>query len=185
MKLIIPQEILSYAKLTASNMTPLERKSGWDELATEIRGQGDLLDLVGSLMLFHELGKRNKICSVDLTCGIGDDRDLTISINGKLKSVNIKTSAYGPFGNNLRLFVKEEELNKNIDAYIQCFVHLNKGTLPHVHLAGWLATNSALWKHAKQNIDTIPNTGGHKGVGVSVSKLGHITKLYELVDNKF
>ena len=183
-KVIISPEILNYAKFTSPNMTPLKRKSGWTELASEKRGQGDLLDLIGSLVIFHELGKRNKICSVDMTCGFGDDKDIVVVIKGEKKSINIKTSSYGPYRDNLRLFVKEEELDKNIDAYIQCFVHLNQDE-PHIHLAGWVATNSSVWLTAKKNVETIPNTGGHKGIGITLNKLGQIESLFNLVDNKF
>jgi hypothetical protein len=190
MQIEIPNYILEFSKKIAPKLVPNKRASGWAELPTEKRGAGDLMDLIGSLILFDKISSANKICKLDITCGSGDKSDLEIRIKNSFKKINIKTSSYYPFRDGLNLYVKEEELNKNIDAYVQVFVHLdeieNGITLsPHVHVAGWIPTISDMWLKNKENIIIIPKTDGHKGIKIPTSKLANIDKMISMIDEKF
>ena len=181
----IPQHILDFARATSKFYTPLARHSGFSETNAQKRGDGDLSDLIGTLMVFELLAKENKICKIELCSGDGDESDLEIRVNGHYKKINIKTSLYAPFRDSLNLYIKEEELDKDIDAYMQVFVHLQEGQQkPHVHIAGWCPTGSETWK-AHQNIINIPNTGGHRGIGIPINKLGSLTSLKKAADTKF
>tara|TARA_Y100000310_G_C20558032_1_gene751558 strand:+ start:320 stop:907 length:588 start_codon:yes stop_codon:yes gene_type:complete len=181
----IPQHILDFASATASFYTPLARRSGFNETKTQRRGDGDLSDLIGTLIVFELLARENKICKIELCSGDGDESDLEIRVGGQYRKVNIKTSLYAPYRDGLNLYVKEEELDKAIDAYIQVFVHLNEGKQkPHVHIAGWCAKESQVWKD-HQNVINIPNTGGHLGIGIPVQKLGSLASLKKAADTKF
>jgi hypothetical protein len=189
-KVEIPDAILAYAEFTAPSLTPYERKSGWNELPTERRGDGDLLDLMGSLIIFHGLSSNGRLCSLDITCGMGDDCDLRAVINGAPRTINVKTSSYDPEDEDfsrLHLYVKSEELEKRLpDIYIQCFIHhidMAAMVTPHVHITGWIPTHSQAWK--EQPVITIPRTNGHKGIGVKIEQLETFEKLVGMVDRKF
>lgn len=179
----IPSEILAYAKLTYTHYVPIKRASGFEENANQTRGDGDLSDLLASLTLHHLIGKNKRVFKMDLSSGCGDDDDLSIRIDNKWQSVNIKTSLYAPYREGLHLYVKKEELSKDIDYYVQCFVHLNeKGFAPHIHVAGWVKKNGEIWNSAKEI--KIPTTE-HYGIGIPVSKLEDFKKLVCAIDKKF
>jgi hypothetical protein len=179
----IPIQILQYAQLTQHYYVPHQRTGGFQELDTQKRGDGDLTDLLGSLMVYHLAAQQDVICRIELCCGAGDKSDLELSIGGQFKTVNIKTSSYAPYRDGLNLFVKEEELNKDIDLYMQVFVHLNEGdAAPHIHIAGCVSRNSAIWKKHNRLI-TIPNTG-YPGIGIPVAELGSFDVLMKLCDKK-
>ena len=181
----IPEHILSFASATSSFYTPLSRKSGFNETKSQRRGDGDLSDLIGTLMIYELLAKENKICKIELCSGDGDESDLAVRVDGQYRKINIKTSLYAPFRDGLNLYVKEEELGKDIDAYIQVFVHLHEGQhKPHVHIAGWCAKNSQAWKD-HQKVINIPNTGGHRGIGIPIERLGSLAGLKKAADTKF
>lgn len=181
----VPKEYIEFSKMFAKNMTPKTRTAGWKELETEIRGRGDFYDLLGSLFVFNQIASQNRICRMDITAGIGDKSDIDVRINNEFKSINVKTSSYTPYREGLSLFIKEEELIKPMDAFVQCFFHPNEGNYePHIHVAGWITTNSATWKECAKNIITLPNTGGHKGVRIPASKLQPLDKMISLVDSR-
>ena len=188
---VIPLEILEYARYTYNYYTPFKRYSGFTETSEQIRGHGDFLDLLGSLIIFDYLGHLGKVCGIELCVGIGDKKDIEVQINGAMKSLNIKTSNYKPFHDNLNLFIKEEELEKSVDAYLQIFIHLDEddcnGSIldPHFHIAGWCARDSTLWNNYYNKLIEIPNTGGHQGIGIPVSELGSFQSFVSLVDSKF
>jgi hypothetical protein len=181
----IPEQLLRFAKYISPSLTPHNRVAGWHELETEVRGTGDLMDLIGTLFIFDKISKEDKVCTMNITCGVGDDFDLEIRVGGSFKKVNIKTSSYAPFKQGLNLIVKQEEVDKNIDAYIQLFVHLNETETPHIHEGGWIPTISKRWLEAKDNLVEIPRTNGHKGVKIPVEHLGSLDKLISMIDNKF
>lgn len=181
----IPEQILEFARYISPSLTPHARASGWQELETEVRGNGDLMDLIGTLFIFDKISKCNKVCKMNITCGVGDEFDLEIRVGGLFKKVNIKTSAYAPYKSGLNLIVKQEEVEKDIDAYIQIFVHLTETETPHIHIAGWIPTVSNRWQDAKNNLVEIPRTNGHKGVKIHIENLGCLDKLISLIDNKF
>lgn len=181
----IPAQILEFAKHISPSLTPHNRASGWSELETETRGTGDLMDLVGSLYIFDKISKQGKVCRMNITCGVGDEFDLEILVGGEFKKLNIKTSSYAPFKSGLNLIVKKEEVEKDIDAYIQLFVHLGETDTPHIHVAGWIPTLSKRWQEAKNNLVEIPRTNGHMGVKIPIEHLGSLDKLISMIDNKF
>jgi hypothetical protein len=181
----IPEQLLRFAKYISPSLTPNNRIAGWRELDTEIRGNGDLMDLIGTLYVFDRISKNGKVCRINITCGIGDEFDLEILVNGDFKKVNIKTSSYVPFKSGLNLIVKKEEVDKDIDAYIQLFVHLDETDVPHIHVGGWIPTISKRWLEAKDNLVEIPRTNGHMGVKIPIEHLGSLDKLISMIDDKF
>lgn len=189
MELEIPPAVLEYAKLTYQHYVPKRRYSGFQEDNRQIRGNGDLIALVAALTLHHEFGKLNKICTLELTSGAGDSKDLSILVKKQPLLINIKASAYAPYRPNLNLFVKEEELTtegKKFDAYLQCFVHLAEDNLPpHMHVAGGCSTSSEIFKECKQIIGVIPNTGGHRGMKIPCERLNPFENLLQKADEKF
>lgn len=189
MELEIPQAILEYAKLTFQHYVPKRRYSGFKDDHRQVRGNGDLIALVAALTLHHEFGKQNKICTLELTSGAGDSKDLSVVIKKQPFLINIKASAYAPFRPNLNLFVKEEELStegSKFDAYLQCFVHLSEDNMaPHMHVAGGCSTGSTLFKECSQIIDIIPNTGNHRGIKIPCARLNPFENLLQKVDEKF
>jgi hypothetical protein len=188
---IIPSQILDYAQYTYLNYTPHKRYSGFNETQDQERGEGDLLDLIGSLLIFDILSRQHKKCSIEFCVGTGDESDLVVKVNNATKLINIKTSSYYPYRDNLNLFIKKEEITKEIDAYIQVFIHLkepkfNDGFFePHFHIAGWCARNSKIWNDYCEKIIEIPRTGGHLGISIPVNKLGSINSFIKLLDSKF
>jgi len=185
----IPPSILEYAKLTYQHYVPKCRYSGFKEENRQIRGNGDLIALVAALTLHHEFGIQNKICTLELTSGAGDSKDLGIVIKKQPFLINIKASAYAPYRPNLNLFVKEEELTedgKKFNAYLQCFVHLQEDEMPpHMHVAGGCSTDSAIFKECSQQIGIIPNTGGHRGMKIPCERLNPFENLLQKADEKF
>lgn len=142
---------------------------------------GDLADLVCNLTLFDLLSRSNCICKLDLTVGVGDKEDLAIRIKDKWRSVNVKTSLYHPLRPGLNLFVKQEELRKNIDVYVQCFVHLEAD--PHIHVAGYIPTSSQRWREAIESLIEIPRAN-HRGVAIPAEELRGLDYLIEQIDRK-
>jgi len=185
MEITIPTSIYDYAAYTFKNFVPLNRKSGFSEIKGQPRGEGDFLDLVAKLTLFDMFGKNNKVCSMNLICGAGDDGDLTVFIGGKPTIWNIKTSKYAPFREGLNLFVKNEELNKKVNGYIQCFVHLGEGDLaPHMHVPGYCLCAGSTWNEIVSKPIIIPQTK-HRGIGFPVEKLRPLGMLIRNADIKF
>lgn len=181
----IPLDLYNYAKLTQHFYVPLKRYSGFEETEKQNRGDGDLTDLIGSLMVYQLLANQNRICRLQLCSGVGDKSDLDVSIDGKIKTINIKTSMYEPYREGLRLFIKEEEISKSIDIYMQVFVHLTEeGYPPHIHIGGWIPKESPRWKEYNE-IMVIPNTGGHRGMGIPVERLAPLDFLIKKADVKF
>jgi hypothetical protein len=192
MKIYIPQPVLDYAKHRAPNTTPINRTGGFIENNSHERGVGDLIDFLGTEMMFELLAEHRKQASKDITIGRGDQKDLTIWINKEAKFINIKNSlyepnVYNPFPAKLHLNIKKEELTKNIDIYVQAFVHLNESrdNKPHVHIIGWCEKNDKVWNSYIKNISEIPNTNGHEGIRIPINKLRNIKELITLCDNGF
>jgi len=183
----IVQPLLEYAEHIYQNFVPLQRKSGFTETKHQYRGEGDFLDLLGALVVFDELGKNNKVCSLELVCGKGDEGDIGISIDGIMTTWNVKTSQYAPYRSGLRLFVKQEELTKETFGYIQCFVHLDEDDHPHVHIAGACRAHGQKFQELSKpdKLKPIPKTGGHMGVHFPVEELASFEILLEKADTKF
>jgi len=188
MKYYIPKEIYDYAYLTYNHYVPKQRYSGFlEKNAKQKRGDGDLIALLSALCIHNIFGENNKVCNLELTSGDGDKKDIAIRIKNKYRPINIKASAYSPFRDGLNLFVKAEELNKNVFGFIQCFVHLNENDDldPHIHIPGGCSTSSKIWKEYSKNIINIPNTGGHKGIKIPCEELKPFENLINWTDNKF
>lgn len=184
-EILIPDEILAYAKLTFGHYVPKRRYSGFKDFNE--RGNGDFIALVAALTIHHQMGLMGKVCSLELTAGDGDNKDLSVRIDNNYQTINLKASAYAPFRPGLNLFVKEEELKKeDFFAYIQCFVHLNEENfLPHIHIPGGCSTKSKLFKQYRENPTVIPNTGGHRGIKIPCDELSPFQKIVDAIDEKF
>jgi hypothetical protein len=162
----IPEPTLVFAKHVAGIVTPPYRTAGFAD--DGLRGRGDFLDAIGTMIVFEQIARAGKKVSADITAGYGDDCDLTIEINRRFSMWNIKASEYAPFRPNLHLFVKEEEADKSVDGYIQVFVHVAEdGQLPHAHIAGVCSRHRLL----TYPVVEIPNTGGHMGYAVPLRDL--------------
>ena len=122
---------------------------------------------------------------MEMVCGKGDSLDLMIQINHKETSWNIKTSSYSPYREGLNLFIKKEELDKNINGYIQVFVHLDEADdpEPHIHVAGCVIKNSEIWKSCNKIIN-IPKTN-HKGIKIPIELLKNFALFSNKADEKF
>ena len=177
----IKSYILEYALNTFKALTPGYRSAGFDEVEGQERGEGDLMDLIASLVLFDAFSKKGKICVSNITSGAGDKSDLELEISGQMTRWNVKTSKYKPIHDGLNMFVKLEELTKRFDGYIQCFVHLTDD--PHIHIGGACIVDSPAWKRAVREPIQIPRTG-HYGIAVPIEELIHITSLTEMIDDK-
>jgi len=182
-RIVIPGPILDYANFTYKAYVPDRRASGFLEQSGQKRGQGDLLALIGSLLIYDLICKHKKVCQLEMTSGDGDSRDISVRIGGKFRPINIKTSAYGPYRDGLNLFVKEEEIGKDFFAFIQCFVHIDEE--PHVHIPGGLSVKSRVWEKFSGTLSDIPNTGGHRGIKISCEKLYPFKSFLEIIDRKF
>lgn len=181
----ISTEIYNYAAYTFKHLVPLTRKSGFQEIANQRRGEGDFLDLVAKLTLMDMFGRANKVCSMELTFGTGDQSDLKLQINRQMTDWNIKTSKYAPYREGLNLFVKKEEIDKPFRGYIQCFVHLGENNKPpHIHVAGACLKGDKVWNKARNCIIKIPQTN-HYGIGIPVESLTSIYTLIKYTDDKF
>jgi len=84
MKIAIPPGLLEFSREFSSYKTPDQRTQGWVEQEDEIRGQGDHLDTVGSLMLWRHLANEGLPVTYHLTAGEGDEADLQVSQSGGL-----------------------------------------------------------------------------------------------------
>lgn len=183
MKIEIPRPLLQYAATTYLHLVPHQRHAGFQDLSPEERGKGDYMDLLGSLVLFNMFGQASRVCSLNITAGTGDDNDLRLRINDKWKSLNVKTSSYAPFSDRLHLYVKEEEVQKPTDFYVQVFVHTREDDeAPHVHVAGWIDRRSDLWLQSP--IEPIPRTN-HRGLCLTIAALQPFSELIERIDRKF
>lgn len=181
----IPEPILVYAAHTASHLVPRRRYGGFAEVEGCPRGEGDHLDLVAGLTLFDALARAGCVCSMDITCGVGDRKDLAIRLKGRETHWNIKACKYVPYRDGLNLFIKREEANKPVAGYLQCFVHLAEGTLPpHVHVAGACLTSGAAWRKAVATEILIPRAG-HVGFAIPVGSLHPFAALLNFADKKF
>lgn len=170
----VSEDTVAFARSMVPVLVPRVRTAGF--VGKDWRGSGDLLDLVGSIVVFRELAARGCVCSLNITAGCGDASDIDISIPGvpEMTHWNVKTSRYAPYRDGLNLIIKEEELLKPMYGFIQCFVHLDEPpSAPHVHIAGF-----DLRKRLEPlSLVEIPNTGGHIGVMRPVEALACFERL--------
>lgn len=200
----IPQELIAWAKLLVFDykaFTPYCRTAGFKEEKNKVRGEGDLLDFIAKWTFSSYLAKADCIHKIDITCGTGDDSDGGLLIHKIWKSINIKASQAIKLDNNfdnMNLIIKQEEIEKAIGIYIQCFVHLNEpkqepdGQIlsdlsPHIHVVGYCDTESDLWQTYKNKISSIRDGSGnliHQGIKIPVSQLSKIEDLINQIDKK-
>lgn len=166
----LPDGLEAFAREFSRYKTPTRRTQGWREQAHERRGEGDVLDTIGTLMLWRHLVSNGRHATYQLTAGGGDETDLLVRIGEKWLDVNVKTSKWQPKENDdpcqrSHIAVKEEEFGKGFAAlYIQVIVHLvMHGTADrsHVHFCRWI--ESASDEFGRQEVTTIPNAGSQRG----------------------
>lgn len=187
MRIEIPIDLAAFARSVGAFTTPKRRQSGFADKDASTRGRGDYLDLLGSLVVFWQFGVAGVVSRIELTSGAGDEADVRLRYQNTWTTVNVKTSEFAPFNDHLHLYVKEEEIAKPMDVYLQVFVHVGEegDEAPHVHLAGWTTTQRPPWTRYAGKLVEIPNTGGHRGVAIPVSELRPFTGLLALGDKKF
>lgn len=178
MKVYIPNSIILDSTEFSKFKTPAIRTKGFSEQSGQTRGNGDLLDTVGCFMLLHHLASSHIPSTYHLTLLQGDETDLTVKSKNKNVTINVKTSSWQPKDDNpesyCHLAVKESEFNKVSDIYSQIMVHLNPiNDKPHIHFCGWIWSNSLNF----EDVTTIPNTGGSKGLWIPSSSLNKFEDL--------
>jgi hypothetical protein len=133
-RLSVPACLVECAETLAPALVPLVRTAGYPELEDQVRGRGDAQDLIATLSLFAHLSAMRIPCAIEIRAGGADRYDLEVLGY----TWNIKASRYAPAHEGLHLFVKAEELNKQLHGYIQTFVHLDEegDPQPHLHIAG-------------------------------------------------
>lgn len=170
MRVDLPAGLEDFAREFSTYKTPVRRTQGWHEQAHERRGEGDILDTIGTLMLWRHLVSNGLHTTYQLTAGGGDETDLLVRVGKAWLNANVKTSKWQPRGGDdpcrrSHIAVKEEEFDKGFAAlYIQVIVHLvTHGTADcsHVHFCRWIASDSEAFR--RQDVKTIPNAGGQRG----------------------
>lgn len=167
MKIDLPDGLELMARDLSRFKTPSRRTQGWTEQKHEVRGEGDILDTIGTIMLWRYLRELNIPATYYLTGGEGDQADIMVKANNGELNINVKTSKYGAQHCNSRdvcatnhIGVKEVELNKTLpEIYVQVFVHL--GAHSHVHICNYIFTDSN--EFVGQKITTIPNSNSTRG----------------------
>lgn len=167
MKIDIPDGVIEFSKEFSRYKTPAVRTQGWKEQPHEQRGEGDMLDTLGSLMLWRYLVQNNVPVTYLLTGRQGDDADLQVKFKRPerekpLLDINVKTSKFDwekqkdPCKPG-HLAIKEVEFNKSVfDVYAQVFVHLNTSEKPHIHICGWIGRKDEAFE--RQKVRVIPGT---------------------------
>ncbi len=182
MRIVLPPGLEDFAREFSRYKTPATRTQGWSELPHETRGEGDLLDTIGSLMLWRYLVSENIPTTYLLTGRQGDEADIRVQAGARSLNINVKTSKFQPSDDdpcrNNHIAVKEIEFSKPLpDLFVQVFVHLPQGesSSGHVHICNWISCGSDAFR--SQSMATIPNTGGSKGYWIGRKSLRPIEDL--------
>lgn len=61
MRVDLPPGLIEFAREFSKHKTPLQRTQGWEEQEHEVRGQGDVVDTIGTLMLGRDYWKIRNI----------------------------------------------------------------------------------------------------------------------------
>lgn len=187
MKVEIPAGLVDFATEFSKAKTPAKRTKGWVELPTELRGEGDVMDTIGTLMLWRYLVAEGIPCTYHLTAGTGDETDIRVQATDGCLDLNVKTSKYQPRNDERvcelnHIPVKEVEFGKTLaDLFVEVFVHLEPpgGESPHVHLCNWIARDCPAFQ--RQEVGEIPNTGGSRGFWIDNKDLQPIGTLVEFL----
>lgn len=197
----VPSHILNYALNTYDKLRPLGgRKSGIPERPGEVRGQGDLYDLIASCVLFEHLADLGMQVANLMVARRGDDgADMQVweKATSRRLIVNVKTSNT-TLSSERHLLVKHEELRKeNTALYIQCIMRVGwldqddptYRTLiptrtrpetedpPHFFILGWCRRGDEAWQ--KGELREIANTpDDHPGLHI---KGYHLRSFQELL----
>jgi hypothetical protein len=182
MKVYVPEHFILTAKSLSKGKTPAIRTKGFQEQSGQQRGAGDISDTVGCFALFQYLVELKIPSEYHLTALQGDQTDLSIKLNNITYSLNVKTSSWQPNDDKpetcCHLAIKESEFDKLSDFYYQIMTHLSPtNDKPHVHFCGGISKDSL---DLKKYYQTIPNTGGSKGLWIPASNLISIKKFNNL-----
>jgi len=170
MRVDVHKALLLVAQEFAQFKTPKKRTAGFQEQQGQKRGEGDILDTVGTFLLTHYLGAHDVPTKLQLALRQGDEYDVETNLSRKL-TINLKTSAWQPkvddFGKTkYHMAIKESEFEKMTDIFLQAMVHLNPpNDVPHIHLCGFIETvkfSVPLTENPYYGI--IPHTGESKGL---------------------
>lgn len=187
MKVEIPRALLIMAQEFSKFKTPAKRTAGFQEQSGQKRGIGDLIDTVSSLMLTHYIASHGIPCKYQLALLQGDTFD--VETNGSMtKTINVKGSAWQPrvddFNQvNYHMGIKESEFHKLNNIFSQIMVHLEpENDKPHIHYCGWFDAASLPSDPTKSEYyQTIPNTGGSKGLWIPSSDLRPFSELLDQI----
>jgi hypothetical protein len=171
-KVYLPDGLEAFAREFSQYKTPAARTQGWVEQDGEVRGEGDVMDTVGTLMLWRHLVAVGIPATYHLTANAGDETDLRVFTSTGSLDINVKTSKWQPYNDGVLpargfIGIKEVELDKPSDVYVQVIVHLRppNGEVAHVHLCNWITSASEEFK--KLTVSVIPNTNGQRGLWIA------------------
>lgn len=172
---VLSPALIEYAREESVFLTPPVRSAGFGDV--DERGSGDFLDHVGTLASFLFFAENGCWVKREVVAGPGDSFDLSLLLLGGWYSMNVKTSRYAPFRDDLHLMVKEEELWKETALYMQVFVHLEEPNdpEPHAHLCGYIRQEVL----KETPVSVLPQTGGHRGIQIKLTDLRPLSKLIQ------
>jgi hypothetical protein len=93
MEIEIPDGVIPFAKEFSKWKTPVRRTQGFQDKEGN-RGSGDILDTIGSLMLWRYLVSKGVAATYLLTALEGDEADVQARYQGEHVNINVKTSRY-------------------------------------------------------------------------------------------
>lgn len=183
----IPVGLVEFAKEFSKAKTPLQRTQGWNELPYERRGEGDVMDTIGTLMLWRYLASHDVPVTYHLTAGMGDETDLRVKAPDGFLDINVKTSKWAASKDEesctrCHIPIKAVELRKPLaDVFAEVLVHLveENPSENHVHLCGWIARDSGGFQ--RQALTTIPMSGGSRGYWIPSSQTYPVAALLQFV----
>ena len=190
MRVDLPPGLMEFAQEFSKHKTPARRTQGWEEQEHEVRGQGDVVDTIGTLMLWRFLAEHGVHCTYYLTGNGGDETDIRIHHQGRNFDINVKTSVWQPDDDSVlpsrgHIAVKGVEFEKALPTlYAQVIVHLtDHDGVPHVHLCNFIPVESSQFqRHALHRATTeIPMSGGTKGLWIPSNDAAPIRRLPEWI----
>lgn len=175
MRIDLPDGLFDFASEFSRYKTPDVRTQGWEEEADEDRGQIDIQDTIGTLMLWRFLAEQGIHCTYLLTANGGDETDIRVHQSNRNLDINVKTSAWQPDDDSSLpalgcIAVKTLEFKKPLPAvYAQVIVHINDHDgVHHVHLCNFIPVSSEQFKiyADRRDVTEIPRSKGTKGLWI-------------------
>jgi len=182
----IPLEIAAISRHLAPHLAPHTRAGAFTKQNRQPRENESYTNLLVSLLVFDILANQGIICQLELVARVDHCLDLSLRHRGQYVTAHIKSSTSAPYRDDLHLFIKQEEIAKPVDIYMQVFVHdfsEDHHGSPHVHIPGWLTRNGPQWKRHVGRIQDIPGCVDQRGLAIPLSELRPLKSLLDIVDH--